>query len=274
MPYAEVSGLQIAFERAGEGPPLALLHGIGSNARAWRYQLSELADEFTVVAWDAPGYGRSSDPPLGVEMADYADYLAGLFDHLGLGRAHVLGLSWGGVLAQEFYRRHPSRVSSLILADTFAGGRSRPEAVRQQNLAMRLRHVESMSPAEMAHERAPALLSPQAPPELVREVESITAEIHPDGYRLAAIASSNADERDVLPLIRVPTLVLWGEYDRVTPLSESEQLRDAIPEAKLVIIPDAGHVSNQEQPARFNGAVRDFLRRQMAAEALGTAKGI
>jgi pimeloyl-ACP methyl ester carboxylesterase len=116
-----------------------------------------------------------------------------------------------------------------------------------------------MDPVEMARERAPALLSPHASPELLADVASISAERHSEGYRLAALASSNVDTRDVHPQIRVPTLVLWGEYDGVTSRQEAEQLRDAIPGAKLVVIPGAGHVSNQEQPALFNAAVRQFL---------------
>lgn len=258
MPTADVNGLQIAYERAGQGAPIVLLHGIGSNSRSWRYQLADLADDFTVIAWDGPGFGRSSDPAREMTMGDYASCLAGLLEALGIERTHLLGLSWGGVLAQEFYRGHAEQVPSLILADTFAGGGARPEAVRQQNLAMRMR-LASMDPVEMARERAPALLSPQASSELLAEVASISAELHPDGYRLAAIASSNADERDVHPHIQVPTLVLWGEFDRVTSRQEAEQLRDGIPGAKLIVIPGAGHVSNQEQPALFNAAVRQFI---------------
>lgn len=95
MDEIEVAGLRIAFERAGEGPPLVLLHGILGDSRVWRRQLDDLSDEFTVVAWDAPGCGRSSDPLETFRMPQYADYLAGFVDALGLGRPHVLGLSLG-----------------------------------------------------------------------------------------------------------------------------------------------------------------------------------
>lgn len=258
MPTAEINGLRVNYERAGAGPALVLLHGIGSNARSWRYQLADLADAYTVVAWDGPGFGRSDDPAREMPMSDYADYLEGLLDALGIDQAHIAGLSWGGVLAQEFYRSHAARVLSLCLADTFAGGRSRPEAERQRNLEMRMR-MAAMDPVEMARERTPALLSPHASPELLAEVASISAERHAEGYRLAALASSNADTRDVHSTIRVPTLVVWGEYDTVGSRRQAEGLRDAIPGARLVVIPGAGHVSNQEQPALFNAAVREFL---------------
>jgi pimeloyl-ACP methyl ester carboxylesterase len=264
MEHAEVRGLKIAYQRAGNGPTLLLLHGIGSNARSWRHQLTGLSDEFTVVAWDAPGYGASSDPPPSMRMADYAGYLAGLLDHMDSSRVHLAGLSWGGVLALEFYRRYPDRVLTLVLADTFLGGAARSDEQRQENLRMRLRFAE-MDPAAAARERAPSLLSPLAPPKLVAEVESIMAEFHPAGYRAAAIASSEADERDVLPMISVPTLVVCGDHDRVTRPAEVELIHKGIPGSRFVLIPRAGHVSNQEQPERFNEAVRQFLRAAVPA---------
>src|SRR5262245_56463314 len=118
MPRAEWNGLQIAYERAGAGPPLVLLHGALSDHREWRAQLEELTDEFDLIAWDAPGNGKSSDPAPPFDTADWADALAGLLDALGVGPAHVGGLSWGGTLALELYGRHPARVASLILVDT------------------------------------------------------------------------------------------------------------------------------------------------------------
>ena len=269
MPAAIVRGCRITYERAGAGPPLVLLHGIGSNARSWRHQLAGLSDEFTVVAWDAPGYGGSDDPPADWPLVEYAHHLAGLLDHLGFARVALLGLSWGGVLAQEFYRHYPSRVSALLLADTNAGHGGLDEAERRRRLDDRLRALETMTPAELARARAPALLRQPAPPELLGEVEAIMAELHPRGYRSAAIALSQADTRDVLPQVCVPTLVLCGEQDQVTPLAEARQLASAIPHARLAVIAEAGHVSNQQQPARFNTAVRQFLREALASPAQG-----
>ena len=111
----EVGGLTIAFERSGDGPPLALLHGGLSDRREWRRQLDGLSDEFTVVAWDAPGCGGSSDPPESFRMPDYADCLASFIGALGLERPHVLGLSWGSTLALELYRRWRSIPRTLVL---------------------------------------------------------------------------------------------------------------------------------------------------------------
>ena len=117
----DVNGLSVAYRRSGEGPALVLLHGFSYDSRAWRPQLDSLSDRFTVIAWDAPGAGQSSDPPETFGIGDWADCLGALLRGAKVERAHVLGLSWGGILAQEFYRRHAAHVRSLVLADTYAG---------------------------------------------------------------------------------------------------------------------------------------------------------
>jgi pimeloyl-ACP methyl ester carboxylesterase len=116
-----VDGVQIVYRRVGEGPPLVFVHGAAEDGRVWQPQLAVLADEFTVVAWDEPGAGRSSDLPADFGMADYARCLAAVIEGLALGPAHVAGLSWGGTIVQELYRHHPDLVATLILVDTYAG---------------------------------------------------------------------------------------------------------------------------------------------------------
>ena len=147
---AVIDGRRIAYQSAGFGPPVLLLHGIGGNAGQWRAQLEGLADDFTLIAWDTPGYGDSDDPDGDWRMADYAEVLAKLLDHSKLDRVHLIGQSWGGVLAQEFMRDHASRVRSLILSDTFPGDACRPETERNASLQGRLKALETMTPAEMA----------------------------------------------------------------------------------------------------------------------------
>jgi pimeloyl-ACP methyl ester carboxylesterase len=255
----QIGQLRVAYRRAGDGLPIVLLHGILSDSRAWSRQLADLADEFTLVAWDAPGAGGSSDPPASFGAADYADCLSAFMDALELERAHVLGLSWGGVLAQELYRRHPERVSSLILADTYAGWKgSLPPEVCAERLESCLR--QSQLPAgEFVPGWLPGLLSETAPQELRDELTAMMSDFHPAGYRQMAHTVADTDTRDLLPEIRVPTLLPWGSADRRSPLSVAEQFQ-AIPDSKLVVIPDSGHMSNMEQPARFNAAVREFCR--------------
>ncbi len=250
---------QTAYERSGDGHPekLLLLHGIGSNRRSFAAQLADLGDAFDVVAWDAPGYGASSDPPGDFSMADFADAAGALLDTLGWQSAHVLGHSFGGVIAQMLYHRQSARVRSLILADTNAGSGSMPDASERSQ--RRLGDLERLGPRGMAEARAPALVTPDAPAELVQTLIEIMSEVRPIGYAAAARAMGATDLRDQLRGIRVPTLVLHGERDTVIPPSIARELASAIPGAKLVLLSGAGHASNQQAPEAYNVAIRHFI---------------
>lgn len=255
---AEVDGHSIVYRQAGQGPALVLLHGFLCDSRCWRHQLAELSDQFGVVAWDAPGAGSSSDPPDTFSTENYAHCLAGFLDTIGIDRAHVLGLSWGGILAQEFYRLYPERLRCLVLADTYAGWKgSLPEPVWKERLATCL--LDAAGPPEaLVAKFLPGALTDAAPQELREELSAIVSEFHPHGFRLMSLSSAEMDTRDLLPSIEVPTLVLWGDDDRRSPMRVAEQLYAAIPNAELAIIPNAGHVSNMEQPDAFNAHVRRF----------------
>lgn len=266
MPGVKVNGRTIFYRESGAGKSeieltLVCLHGISSNSRSWQRQLDLPPDHCRVIAWDAPGYGQSDDPPEALPMAFYADQLAGFMEALHLPKAVIVGLSMGGVLAQEFYRRHSGRFQALVLADTNTGGGARPPAERQTRLEGRLKALAELSLEDLARQRAPALLSPNPPPGLVTEVEAMVREIHPVGYRYMVMALDGADEREGLARINRPTLVLWGEHDRITPREEAEVLRSGIPGAAFEVIVGAGHLSNLEQPAAFNRAVTAFLEK-------------
>ena len=260
MDQVTVGGLRIAYERAGEGPPLLLLHGFVGDSREWRRQIDALSDAFTVVAWDAPGSGRSSDPPDSFRMPDYADALAGMVDVLGLARPHVAGLSFGGALALELYRRHPTVPRTLVLAAAYAGwAGSLPPEVVGPRLAQSLRMSER-PPAELAAAMTPTLFSASAPTAAVEGFSAIMAELHPAGFRAMARSLAEADLRDVLPRIDVPTLLLYGDQDVRAPLSVGEDLHAAISTSTLVVIPGVGHMISVEAPERFIAEVRAFLR--------------
>jgi pimeloyl-ACP methyl ester carboxylesterase len=254
-----VGEIEIGFLRAGGGPPLVMLHGIGGNATQFRNQMDALADSRTVIAWDAPGYGASSDPGDDWLMVDYAAALEGFLDALGLGQVALLGQSWGGVLAQTFVGHYPERVTALILSDTSMGGRSQPDADRLASLNARLAALETMSPAEMAAARAPAIVGPNPSADVLAEAETMMAQIRPTGYRRAAIALAEADTRPVHGSIAVPTLIITGEHDGIVPPATGAALQAAIPGAQLVTIAGVGHLSGQEDPASYNAALRSFL---------------
>lgn len=258
--YIEVGGLRIAYERAGEGPPLVLLHGfVGDGRSTWQRQIDALSDEFTVVAWDGPGAGRSADPPASFRMPDYADCLAGFMDALGLGRSHVAGLSFGAALALELYRRRARLPMTLVLASAYAGwGGSLPPVVVEQRLEQSLLSSD-LSPLQFVATMLPTMFSKSASKERVGEFAASVSEFHPAGFRAMALASAEADLRDVLPRIDVPTLLLSGDEDERAPLSVAQALHASIPASRLVVMPGVGHVSSVEAAERFNGEVRDFL---------------
>jgi len=260
MLRVELGGLSVAYEHAGQGPAVVLLHGFTHDSRVWRPQLESLTDEFTVIAWDAPGAGQSADPPETFRIEDWADCLAGLLDVAGLRDSHVLGVSWGGLLAQELYRRHRARVRSLILADTYAGWKgSLPEPIPEERLAACLRD-SALPPAEFVPRYLPGMFSTSPSSPILAELGRVMADFHPLGFRLMATALARADTRDLLPTIRVPTLLIWGDADARSPMTVAHQLHAAIPRSRLAVIPGAGHISNLEDPGRFDAIVRDFCR--------------
>jgi len=263
--YADVTGVSIGYRQAGEGVPLVLLHGFLCDSRCWMPQLLGMADGFRVVAWDAPGAGASADPPETFTTADYARCLADFLDAIGVRRAHVVGLSWGGILAQEFYRLYPERLRCLVLADTYAGWRgSLPEPAWKQRLAECLLDAAGPAAAVVA-KFLPGVFSNAATQAVREDFAAIVSEFHPLGFRLMSLSSAEMDTRDLLPTIAPPTLVLWGEDDRRSSLNVAAQLHAAIPGAELVILPNAGHLSNMEQPDAFNANVRRFCLERNSA---------
>jgi pimeloyl-ACP methyl ester carboxylesterase len=259
METVEVDGLRVAYERTGHGPPMVLLHGYVGDGRAlWRRQLEELSDQFTVVAWDAPGAGGSSDPPESFGLAGYADCLASFAARLGLERPHVVGLSLGGAIALELYRRHPGVPGTLVLASAYAGwGGSLPAEEAEWRLRQALALAE-LSGEELVATLLPTMFTPGTAPEAVQAFGASMLAFHPAGFRAMARASAE-NVREVLGRIEVPTLLVYGDQDVRAPMAVAEDLHAAIPGSTLVVLPGVGHVCNLEAPEAFNQAVRGFL---------------
>ena len=171
----------------------------------------------------------------------------------------LVGLSWGGTLVLEFYRGHPGRVSALVLSDTYAGWTGSFDAeVARQRLERCVRE-SGLPPDEFVSRWVPREFFVAAPEELIGEMAAIVRDFHPGSFRLMAQSLATTDATDLLPRIGVPTLLLWGDADGRSPLPVAESFREAIPGSRLVVIPGAGHVSNMEQPERFNAELRLFL---------------
>lgn len=258
-----VNGVDVAYDRAGSGPPLVLVHGAALDARSWQPQLAGLRDELTVVAWDEPGVGRSSGVPEGFTLAGFADALAAVIRDVGLGAAHVAGLSWGGTVVLELYRRHPDLVATLVMIDTYAGWRgslpaaevgARVEGARQ----MLTEESDAFDPT------LPGLFGTEPSPEAVDLMAAMAADVRPETLELELGIMAETDLSGLLPHVTVPTLLIWGALDVRSPLVVARQFEEAIEDAELVVIAGAGHLSTLEQPERVNAAIRDFCRRNTA----------
>ena len=245
----------IGYAEAGRGQtPIVFLHGVGSDKSVWQPQLAHFGAARRAVAFDYPGYGESDRASDGTTRDDYAAAIFEALDALGIGRAHVCGLSLGGVIAIAMHHAAPERCASLILADSFAMHPDGP-AIRERGL----NGSRSVGMRAMAEQRAEFLLAPGASPELRHDVVETMAAIDPAGFAIGLDAVWLADQRDRAAAIDVPTLVLCGDRDLVTPPALSEQLAEQIRNAELVLIEGAGHLSNIEQPAAFNRAIDAFL---------------
>ncbi len=252
---------RLAYEAAGSGAPVIFLHGIGGNRSNWSPQLEALASDYLAVAWDARGYGDSDDYDGPLEFADFSHDLRRLIDHLDVERAHLCGLSMGGRIALDFFDHYPARVASLILADTFPGfdtsftqaGRERFVRERRQPL------IEGKQLTDIAPLVAPTLLSPKAPATVVQKLVDSMCMLHKDSYIKTIEGMTMYQPVTDVSTIPVPVQIIVGADDKLTPLSISERMAAAIPDARLLVLDDTGHVSNLENPQAFNACVRSFL---------------
>lgn len=259
MEFVEADGLKIAYERVGEGPPLVLVHGAAGDGRIWQPQLAGLADEFTVIAWDEPGAGRSSDLPEGFALAGFADGLGALIETLDLGPAHVAGLSWGGTVVLELYRRHPGIVATLIMIDTYAGWKG---SLPVDEVRARVAGARQMlaGPRENFDPTLPGLFADDPPAKFVPLLATIATDVRPATLECELAIMAETDLSDLLPHIIVPTLLIWGDMDVRSPLRIARQFQEAIPQTELVVIEGTGHMSNLERPEQVNDVVREFCR--------------
>jgi 3-oxoadipate enol-lactonase len=244
----------IGFTEAGGGTavPIVFLHGVGSDKSVWRPQLEHFGQARRAIAFDYPGYGDSDGIP--DEGVDFATSIIAAMDALRIARAHICGLSLGGVVAIAMHALDPGRCASLILADTFA---EHPDGagIYQRSVDA----SKSMTMRALAEARVDMLLGSAATPELRAEVVETMAAIDPLAYRKGAHTVWLANQSDEACAIAVPALVLCGTEDRITPPALSEQLAELIPGARLELIEGSGHLANAEKPVEFNAAIARFL---------------
>jgi pimeloyl-ACP methyl ester carboxylesterase len=253
------AGLQLAYRESGAGAAIVFLHGIGSSSEGWEPQLAHFGKTQRAIAWDAPGYGGSGDlDPLAPAASDYADALAGHFDALGVARASLVGNSLGALMAAAFVKRHPARVTALVLSDAAAGHGKLSEEDRNEKLMQRLDDVAELGPAGMAEKRVGKLLGSKAGPGARNAALKVMSKIRPKGYGQAARMLSLGDIFAELAGCRAPALVVCGAEDAVTPPEGNRKIASALG-ARFELIEGIGHLPYIEAPERFNALVGAFL---------------
>jgi 3-oxoadipate enol-lactonase len=247
---------RIGVEEAGGGEklPIVFLHGVGSDKSVWQPQLKHFGRSRRAVALDYPGYGES-DFIVGATRDDYAATTLAVMDALDIERAHICGLSLGGVIAIAMHALAPQRCASLIIADSFAVHPD-GQGIYDRSVAA----SQAMTMRALAEARSGLLLGSAATEELRREVIETMAAIDPAAYRLGAAAVWLADQRERAIDISATTLILVGDEDSITPPALSRELARLIADPWLEIIPACGHLANAEQPAMFNAALDRFLQ--------------
>jgi 3-oxoadipate enol-lactonase len=254
---------RIAYDHAGQGPLVIFLHGIGGNRSNWTEQVAYFSERFHAVAWDGRGYGASDDYEGPLDFGDFAADLLRLIDHFGQENAHLVGLSMGGRIAQDFYARHPERVASLVLVATFTGFQKFSEQDRKKFVDLRKKPlVEGKEPKDIAPVVAKTLVGPNATQEQYDRLVASMAALHKESYIKTVEATTMYDRDADLDAIAVPTLLLFGEHDGLTTKEMGEEMASRIKGSEYVMIENSGHLINIEQPGAFNTAVDDFLTQQ------------
>ena len=263
LQYADVNGIRIAFGVLGSGPPLVLIMGYRLSSLAWPLDFIEaLAERFTVVLFDNRGTGKSDKPTFGYEISNMARDVGCLLDHLEIIRANLLGYSMGGAIAQEFVRQFPDRVLGLVLCATTCGG---PRATYAPASVTRvMRELDGLKPEEIARRIWSVTYSPGyienhrelAENQMRREIVAPTP-LHAADLQYQAFAEFDCSK--ALPNIRVPTLVLTGDLDRLISAQNSQFIAGLIPGATLIVIPGCGHRMMWEATDECVEFVTEFL---------------
>jgi 3-oxoadipate enol-lactonase len=261
MDHAQINGINIAYELGGAGTPMVMIHGAQGDQTMFSGLAATFRSRFKVLTFDQRGSGLSDKPDMPYSVAMLADDTAALMDHLGFADAHIIGVSMGGMIAQEFALRHARKVRSLVLGCTTPGG---PKSIRAAGPAINAYSTKEMSAEERGRALAEAAFTKAylaKHPELI----SIMIEqrrqrpIDPVGFARRMEALQTFDTYDRLPQIKCPTLVITGKDDALLPWENSRLIASRIPGAELRILEPAGHCFWLEQPESSREAIEHFL---------------
>ena len=267
MPVAKLADVSIYYEVYGGGEALLLIMGLGGGSALWFQQVPVFSRQYRVVTFDNRGTGQSDKPDTPYTMEMMVGDIAGLLEAIGIHAAHVFGVSMGGMIAQHFALHHPGRVTSLILGCTTCGGphSAIPDA-EAMILLFDMERMQGLPLEERAREILPFLLNQDFIDNNPSSIQQLIATMMehstpPHGYMRQAQAIMGHDTYERLSEIKVPTLVIAGDADKLVPIENSRILASRIPKAELVILKNMGHGFNIEAADETNKAILDFLRR-------------
>lgn len=267
MNILQLSTAELAYLDRGAGLPIVLLHGFPLDHTMWSAQIDALAGDYRIIAPDLRGFGRSqlgaAHPERGITMDEYADDVAELLDKLGIDEPIVLvGFSMGGYIAWQFLRKFADRVRALVQCDTKAAADTDEARANRHKMADNVAQWGAPRIAEMI---GPTLLAQQtfdSRPQAVATIRRVVGSSAPEAIAAAQRGMAiRPDMTSLLPKITVPTLVVVGQEDGLSPPQEMRGIADAIPNAQFVEIPAAGHMTTVENPAAVNEAILNFLKR-------------
>lgn len=255
MPLTKINGIDLYYEVHGDGPALVLAHGGGGSHLSWWQQVPEFSQRYKVITFDHRSFGQSPDAPNGPGPNAFVQDLTALLDHLGVQKTAVVGQSMGGWTVCGFAAAHPDRTSALILCDTTAGVHTEAVAKAHANTQERgrgsLKEILKSAYSRSYPERQPAMCF------LYQQISALNMRVTPN---LASILFGL--KHDIRPIIeqKIPTLLLVGEEDVLTPPEAMASVAAQIPQARFVRVPEAGHSVYFERAEEFNRIVGEFLR--------------
>ncbi|NJN68225.1 MAG: alpha/beta fold hydrolase [Chloroflexaceae bacterium] len=258
---AQINDIRLYYRTQGQGVPVLLVHGFPLSGEVWQEQIEALHGTVQVIVPDLRGFGRSDVPDGPSRMETFADDLSRLLDTLHINQVVIGGVSMGGYITFAFLRHHHERVRGLIFANTRATPDTDEARTNRETTAQL---VEAQGAGVIADTMLPKLLAPSEARSSDRHtfLRSLIERNSPRGIAAALRGMAlRPDSSDLLPHIQVPTLIIAGDQDVMTPPAEMQHLHAAIPGSRLVELAGAGHVSNIDQPEGFNAALRDFLSR-------------
>ena len=248
----------IDFEEGGDGPAVITMHGIGGGPESFADQIGALPAR--VIAWAMPGYRNS--PPDELTFENLVFRLAGFMDALGLERAHLLGHSIGGMVAQEFAARYPERTASLALIGTTHSFGGRDPSFAETFLKARLAALDAgMTMAAMAEKAAPGICGPNAAPEVLEKVAAPMRATPPETWRAILKCLTTFNRRDDIAAMTMPTCLIAGTDDQNAPARTMEKMAAQMPDAEYHLLNGIGHMINQEAPEELNAILTSFYKR-------------